>query len=312
MCFLCLVWFLFYMLLVVCPNLAIDRILQVDSIKPGLVQRSKQAIVQPGGKGSNVARVFRQLGGDVVLLGFTGSRNGYLVKEPLQRLGIHVDTISAYEETRTCTIVCDASPGSHPTVINEESPEIESRAEALLLQKVEEWVSKSDGVLTTGSLSVGLSSDLYAQILDLARSRGKITAIDATGVALRVGLNARPTFMKPNTDEMREFLGGSALSILPPHTALTFGKAGAVVIHEGRCLYALPPRIFTANPIGAGDAFAAGYLKSLIERASPADCMRLALAAAASDAGSLRPGSVEPSQVISLQREVAPRFTPAR
>ena len=93
------VWFLFYMLLVVCPNLAIDRILQVDSLKPGLVQRSKQAIVQPGGKGSNVARVFRQLGGNVVLLGFTGSRNGYLVKEPLQRLGIHVDTISAYEET---------------------------------------------------------------------------------------------------------------------------------------------------------------------------------------------------------------------
>jgi tagatose 6-phosphate kinase len=308
---LCFVWFLFYMLLVVCPNLAIDRILQVDSLKPGIVQRSKQAIVQPGGKGSNVARVFRQLGGDVVLLGFTGSRNGHLVREPLQRLGIHVDTISAYEETRTCTIVCDASPDSHPTVINEESPEIAPRAEALFLKKVEQWVSQSDGVLTTGSLSVGLCSDLYAHILDLARSRGKITAIDATGVALRVGLNARPTFMKPNTDEMREFLAGSALSILPSHTALTFGKAGAVVIHEGRCIYALPPRMVTANPIGAGDAFTAGYLKSLLERRPAADCMRLALAAAACDAGSLRPGFVEPSQVISLQREVAPRFIPA-
>jgi tagatose 6-phosphate kinase len=305
------VWFLFYMLLVVCPNLAIDRILQVNNLKPGAVQRSKQAIVQPGGKGSNVARVYRQLGGDVVLLGFTGWRNDNLVKEPLQRLGIHVETISAYEETRTCTIVCDARPDSHPTVINEESPEIGPSAEVRFLRKVEQWMSRSDGVLTTGSLSVGLSSDLYARILDQARSRGKMTAIDATGAALRIGLNARPTFMKPNTDEMREFLAGSALSMLPSHTALTFGKAGAVVIHEGRCLYALPPRIFTANPIGAGDAFAAGYLKSLLERRPVADCMRLALAAAACDASSLRPGFIEPSQVMSLQNEVAPRFTPS-
>jgi len=302
-------WFLFYMLLVVCPNLAIDRILQVNNLKTGVVQRSKQAIVQPGGKGSNVARVYRQLGGDVVLLGFTGWRNDNLVKEPLQRLGIHVETISAYEETRTCTIVCNATPDSHPTVINEESPEIAPSAEVRFLRKVEQWISRSEGVLTTGSLSVGLSSDLYARILDQARSRGKLTAIDATGAALRIGLNARPTFMKPNTDEMREFLAGSAFSMIPSHTALTFGKAGAVVIHEGRCLYALPPRIFSANPIGAGDAFAAGYLKSLLEQRPVADCMRLALAAAACDAGSLRPGFVEPSQVISLQKEVAPRFT---
>src|SRR5215467_9971323 len=133
------------MLLVVCPNLAIDRILQVNNLKPGVVQRSKPAIVQPGGKGSNVARVYRQLGGDVVLLGFTGSRNARLVTEPLQRLGIHVETISAYEETRTCTIVCNASPDSHPTVINEESPEIGPSAEARFLRKVEKWISRSDG-----------------------------------------------------------------------------------------------------------------------------------------------------------------------
>src|SRR5215467_15558595 len=104
------------MLLVVCPNLAIDRILQVDNLRPGAVQRSKQAIMQPGGKGSNVARVFRQLGGEVALVGFTGARDGRAVTAPLRRMGIHVDTISAYDETRTCTIVCDSRPGSHPTV----------------------------------------------------------------------------------------------------------------------------------------------------------------------------------------------------
>lgn len=297
------------MLLVVCPNLAIDRILQVDSLTPGAVQRSRQAVVQPGGKGSNVARVFRQLGGDVVLLGFLGSRNGPAVTEPLRRTGIHVDTVSAYEETRTCTIICDASQSSHPTVINEESPEVGPAAAAKLLNKVERWIGRVDGVLTTGSLSTGLPATFYADILDRARQRGKITAIDATGAALRAGLGARPDFMKPNTGEIRELLQSSAFSILADHTAITFGNAGALVIREGQCLFAPPPRIFAINPIGAGDAFAAGYLKSLLEHRPVTECLRLALAAAASDAGTLRPGFIDRSQIASLVSAVEYGFT---
>jgi 1-phosphofructokinase family hexose kinase len=297
------------MLLVVCPNLAIDRILQVENLTPSAVQRSRQAIIQPGGKGSNVARVFRQLGGGVVLVGFVGSRNGAGVVDPLQRAGIHVDAIEAYEETRTCTIVCDTKADTHPTVINEESPEVEPAAVAALLKKVERWIPRVDGVLTTGSLSTGVPVELYAEVLDRARDRGKITAIDATGAALRIGLTVRPTFMKPNTGEMRELFEASAISMLAVHTVLTFGKTGAVVLHKGRCLYAPPPRIFTFNPVGAGDAFNAGYLKSLLERRSVEDCFRLALAAAASDAGTLRPGWIDPAQVAALATEVEPRFT---
>jgi 1-phosphofructokinase family hexose kinase len=297
------------MLLVVCPNLAIDRILQVDHLTRGTVQRSRQAVVQPGGKGSNVARVFRQLGGDVVLIGFVGSRNGECVVEPLQRTGIHVDVIEAYQETRTCTIVCDTKADIHPTVINEESPVVGPAGVAALLKKVERWIPRVDGVLTTGSLSMGVPVDLYAEVLDRARERGKITAIDATGGALRIGLGVRPTFMKPNTAEMRELFESSAISLLAAHTVLTFGKTGAVVLHEGQCLYAPPPRVFTSNPVGAGDAFNAGYLKSLLERRSGEDCFRLALAAAASDAGTLRPGWIDPAQVAKLATEVEPRFT---
>jgi 1-phosphofructokinase family hexose kinase len=298
------------MLLVVCPNLAIDRILQVTNLQPGAVQRSRQAVIQPGGKGSNVARVFRQLGGEVVLTGFVGSQNGRYVVEPLRRAGIHVDAVEAYDETRTCTIVCESKSDIHPTVINEESPEIDPAGVATLLRKVERWIAKANGVLTTGSLSMGAPAELYAEILDRARARGKITAIDATGAALRTGLSVRPDFMKPNTDEMRKLFETSTVSVLAAHTALTFGKTGAVVLNEGKCLYSPPPRIFTANPVGAGDAFVAGYLKSLLERRSVVDCLRLAMAAAASDSGTLRPGWIDASQVLSLSAEVEPRFIP--
>src|SRR5262249_4388536 len=156
-------------LLVVCPNLAIDRILQVDNFQATKVQRSRSVLTQPGGKGSNVARVFRQLGGDVVLIGFVGKANARSVREPLRKLGIHTNLVSAFDgESRTCTIVCDLQSQAHPTVINEESPPIEPHAGAKLLAKVERWIPRVNAVLTTGSLSVGLPQDFYARILDYA------------------------------------------------------------------------------------------------------------------------------------------------
>jgi tagatose 6-phosphate kinase len=295
-------------LLVVCPNLSIDRILQVENFQATKVQRSRSALCQPGGKGSNVARVFRQLGGEVVLVGFVGSLNASQVIEPLRQLGVHVDTVRAYEgESRTCTIVCDSDPGCHPTVINEESPQIESHAGAKLLAKVGHWIHRADAVLTTGSLSTGLCEDFYARILTNARSMGKLTAIDATGSVLRLGLQAQPTFMKPNTEEFLHLTksgNAPAFFALPPHAAVTFGKAGAVVIHAGKCVCAVPPRVSALNPIGAGDAFTAAYLKSLLERRPAFDCLRLAIAAAASDATTLRPGFVDSTQVQSFVSQV--------
>ena len=298
------------MLLVVCPNLAIDRILQVANFKAAQVQRSRQVLSQPGGKGSNVARVYRQLGGDVVLTGFVGRSNGRYITEPLRRLGIHVETVAPYEESRTCTIICDPGSGVHPTVVNEESSQVDSAAAGKLLRIIERWIPKVDGVLTTGSLPTGLSHNFYAMILDHARAKGKITAIDATGAALRVALQVRPTFMKPNTDEMRELFRTASVSMLAVHTVMTYGKAGALLLHEGQCLYAVPPRSFDTNPIGAGDAFAAGYLKSLLQHRAAARCFRAAMATAVCDTNTLRPGFVEAAEVASLEAQVELRFSP--
>jgi 1-phosphofructokinase family hexose kinase len=300
------------MLLVVCPNLAIDRILEVDNFQSNRVQRSRSVSTQAGGKGSNVARVFRQLGGDVVLVGFVGAANGEVIREPLRRLGIHVDFVTAYEgESRTCTIVCDSRSKSHPTVINEESPAIDKGAAAKLLAKIGRWIPRVDAVLTTGSLSTGLPEHFYADILDHARSRGKVTAIDAAGTVLRNALLAHPTFIKPNAEEFSEVTRGTTASsvlMLAPHTALTFGRTGAVIIRDEKCLYAAPPRIFDINPIGTGDSFAAGYLKKLLERQPVENCLRSAVAAAACDAATLRPGFIQIAQYRSLSSQVELRF----
>jgi len=305
------------MLLIVCPNLAVDRILEVPNFRAAAVQRSTPAIVQPGGKGSNVARVFRQLGGEVALAGFAGRRNSHHITEPLRNLGIHVDVVEAFDESRTCTIILDLASNRHPTVINEESPLLESNAAERLLRIVDEWLPRVTAVLVDGSLSQGLDDDFYRYILERARSSGKFTALDAAGAALAEGIRARPDFLKinaqefgdlvgvsqPNTQNMLEYLS-DARDRLAHHTAITFGEAGAILSAGGGFWQAAPPEIFSANPIGAGDAFAAGYLYEFMKSGDMERSFRLALAAAASDASTVRPGHIIPDDVKSLAASI--------
>jgi tagatose 6-phosphate kinase len=297
------------MLLVVSPNIAVDRILLVDHFQATKVQRTRRVVVQPGGKGSNVARVFRQLGGEVVLVGFVGGRNGPWIVETLRDIGVQVEAVIGYRgENRTCTIICDPQSTTHPTVVNEESPAIDPGAAAKLFRKAEKWITRAEAVLTTGSLSQGLHPEFYREVLDLARRKRKITAIDATGASLHMGLLARPCFMKPNAEEFRLLTNETSVSLIASHTALTFGKAGAALIHDGRFLYARPPRVYDINPIGTGDAFTAGYLKGLINRASAGDCLKSAMATACADAATVRPGFVERRHVDSLYMKVELHF----
>jgi 1-phosphofructokinase family hexose kinase len=305
------------MLLVVSPNLALDRILEVVDFRTNQVQRTRSVVTQPGGKGSNVARVFRQLGGEVALVGCVGRRNGDWVRDPLQRMGIHVNAIEAYDgESRVCTIIRDASSNRHPTVINEESPVIDPSAIDRLHNAIDECLVRATAVLVTGSLSRGLPSDFYAAVIDRANAKGVFTCIDATGVVLQRGLEAKPTLLKANVDEVGSVFGPlpddpwevaqRLVNATPSQTIVTLGEAGALLVSDGVGWRVTPPRISNVNPIGAGDAFAAGYLKGLIDGKTPVEALRLAAAVAASDAATPEPGCVIPSDVDELLRETTP------
>jgi 1-phosphofructokinase family hexose kinase len=307
------------MLLVVSPNLAVDRILEVDGFRPAAVQRSRAVRSQPGGKGSNVARVFRQLGGEVALVGFVGKRNASWVVDPLRSIGVTVDAVEGYSgECRTCTVILDNSSRGHPTVVNEESPAIEPGAEVALLAAVERRLDRATALLVTGSLSRGLAADFYNRVLSMAAAHSCLTAIDATGDALRKGLQARPAMLKVNADEMNSALGdqGSdarqiAASLkdhgadLPAHALITLGSSGALYMHGGLLWYARPPRVSHVNPIGAGDSFAAGFIKAFLDRRPAVDALRFATAVAASDSFTPEPGLIVSDEIGGLYTQTS-------
>ncbi len=64
------------MILCITPNPAVDRTILLPSLVVGRIHRAQNILVAEGGKGLNVARTIRRLGGEPLCMGFLGGHNG--------------------------------------------------------------------------------------------------------------------------------------------------------------------------------------------------------------------------------------------
>jgi 2-dehydro-3-deoxygluconokinase len=84
------------------------------------------------------------------------------------------------------------------------------------------------------------------------------------------------------SDEVDPMLAPEALSALGPRQVIvTRGRDGAVGWIDGERYVQPALPVTTVDPVGAGDAFAAGYLAAMMSRASPEARLRQGAAAAA-------------------------------
>ena len=104
------------------PNLTIDRTLAIDELRPGEVLRFERAVVTPGGKGVNVARVARDARrGRRVLVGFAaGAHRRRAAAALLADEGIVVRGVEVGGELRSTAVVLERS--GRVTVLNEPGP----------------------------------------------------------------------------------------------------------------------------------------------------------------------------------------------
>jgi tagatose 6-phosphate kinase len=287
------------MILVVCPNLALDVTLEVDALEVGAVHRARSSRKQAGGKGVNVARALRALGEETLVLGFAGGRAGDDIARGLGREGIAYDLIPFEGESRTCTIVLER--GGVATVVNEEGPEIEDASE--LQSRFERRIDGARAAAFMGSLPPRMPSSTYAALVASSRRAGASSLVDTSGAALREAVAARPTAAKPNRSEAEALLGekldtpesrvraleeirrlGAGVAIV------TFGAEGFLVSDGdtlGRCTVPASSSsdLRLGNPTGAGDALAAGFLAGTARGYPLEDRARLAAACAVASLG---------------------------
>jgi len=306
------------MILTVGTTPTMQRTMTFDRLRLDHVNRSVVTDEYASGKGVNVARVAALLGADVIATGFAGGARGKALLEGMTADGVRHDFVRVGPETRLCTTVIDRGKGT-VTELVEESRAVEPADWDRLLRVVRKHLKVAKVCVLSGSLPPGGDEDFYRQVAELAAAAGVRTIIDARGRPLLRAIGTAGLIVKLNREELaatvgRAVGGDAALrramrEVCPVggQVIVTMGGDGAVA-WDGQQSWALPaPKIKVANPIGSGDAFAAGLATALASGKSPKVSYALAAASGAGNAGHQRAGYVDAAMVDRLVRRSIPR-----
>ncbi|MEW6086512.1 MAG: 1-phosphofructokinase family hexose kinase [Chloroflexota bacterium] len=283
------------MILCVTPNPAIDRTLHVGTLRLGEVHRSDSVLALAGGKGLNVARTIRALGGAPLCMGLLGGHTGNLLAELAEREGLSAYWTRMKSETRTCVILVEEDKDA--TVINERGTDVSADECQNFLRDVWAQAEHAQLVCVSGSLPPGFLLDDFATLLQGLVARGKSVWVDTSGTALKTALDARGMNIKVNAAELGEALGleisdaeqatNAGRQLLErgiSSVVVTLGKNGAIMVAEAGAWIARPPAIDVVSSVGSGDAFLGGLVFALDAGNPPEVALRYGVAAGAANA----------------------------
>ena len=260
------------MILTVTLNAAIDKRYVVDDYKVGEVNRVRECSYVPGGKGLNVSKPASIYGAEVVATGFVDA------------------------ESRSCINIWDEvnhvqteflEPGF--TLTEEDFTGFE--------KKFKELVKDADVVSMSGSVPKGLDGTAYQRLVRIAKEAGKPVILDTSGKLLEMGIEACPTLIKPNIDEIRMLTGKHCDDIQDiidaakavhakgvEIVAVSLGADGSLAVGEEGIFRAIVPKIDAVNTVGCGDSMIAGFALGLSEGLSLEETLRRASAISAAAA----------------------------
>ena len=291
------------MIATVTLNPSLDEWMRLPALRLGALNRAAGFARYPGGKGINVSRVIRELGGHTVAYGVAGGEDGMILRAIVNRLSIPHEFIEVEGSTRNNYKILTERPRAL-TEINMAGP----RVPPAILRKLERRLfGRSPAprcVALSGSLPPGVPTTIYGRWIRLLRRRRIPTVLDASGDALARGLVARPWLIKPNRQEAEELLRTrltrSAQLVTAAQHLLRYGPAMVVLSlgREGALLASAVPReVWRAHPpsvkvdsaVGAGDSLVGGFLVGWAQGASAPEAFRLGVACGT--AAAMTPGT---------------------
>ena len=281
------------MIVTVTMNPAIDKTVEIDTLCPGGLNRIQRVEYDAGGKGINVSKTIKELGGESIAVGFLGGNSGRTIENVLNQKGIRNDFVWVEQETRTNTKVFEKS--GELTEMNEPGPVISPEQSQELLNKISAYASEGTLVILAGSIPSGVDSDIYAQIIRMVHEKGGKVLLDADGKLFRQALKAVPDIIKPNRVELEEYMGidyrASEKELLDAAEkflesgietiAVSMGKSGAMFVRDGYQVKCPALSVKSHSTVGAGDAMVAALAYAWDQKLGSEDTVKLCMATSA-------------------------------
>jgi 1-phosphofructokinase family hexose kinase len=309
------------MIAVISPNPSIDKLFLVDEVRLGAIHRPEELVVTPGGKGLNVARAARTLGGDVLAIALLAGHAGRWIADGLLEQGVRTDITWATGETRTSLSAADPSSG-RPTEFYERGEMPGPDTWEAYVARVSAGARGARWVPLSGSLPPGVPATASADLVERARAAGARSVVDQHGAALAAALGAAPDVIKVNANEARELTGqpepSAAVAALhellagrrgaqglgAPVAIVTGGEEGAFLADPEGAIWHGTVDTRGPFPTGSGDSFLGALLVGLEESGEDwTSSLALALGAAAANAELAGAALFDPRRARSLAEE---------
>ncbi len=284
------------MIYTVTLNPALDKTVEIPSLKVDAVNRITSMRTDPGGKGINVSKVIRELGRESIATGILGGSTGRTICAALDAMGIRNSFRFVEGETRTNLKVID--PVNHTnTDLNEPGVTVSREILDDLLGELARKAGEGDIVVLSGSLPKGAPQDTYGVWVRAFRNAGAKVVLDVDGALLEAGIKESPCLIKPNEHELSALMGeklSSPAELAEASRALmercgiekivvSMGADGALYVTERETLYAEGLKVPVKSTVGAGDSVVAALAVSEEAGSSLEDTIRLSTACGAAN-----------------------------
>ena len=305
----------FYMKIITLTlNPAFDIHCYIENFAPYHENLANITEYDAGGKGVNISRALTHNGAENLALVVLGEENADSFRIRLERDGMNYRALCVSGRIRENITV--HTNGADETRISFAG----FCANSSLLERLEREL---DGILEEGSYvtftgrnPAGLAmSDVKAFLRRLA-DKGARTVIDSRSFSLEDLIELRPWLIKPNQEEISEYLGRQIKDISDALDAartlresgienvmISFGALGALLVCGDGAFAALPPSVEAVSTIGAGDSSIAGFLAAASQGKNSSDMLRTAVAygTAACLTGGTRPPKAQDVERILKQ-----------
>jgi len=291
-----------------------QQILVFDAFAAGQVNRAGQTLWTSSGKVFNAGIAAHHLGGPSMTLALAGGSILGEIEAELTALGVPHRLVHTRTGTRICTTIIDRA-AARVTELVENGREVSGLELDAFRRAYVEEVARAGVAVLSGSLPDGTPTTFYRDLLERTHCKA---VLDFRGAELMSVLDLSPFVVKPNREELARTVAAPMESETDLHAAMrslnargaqwvvvTHG-AGDVWLSGARELYRLrPPGVETVvNPIGSGDALAAGIAWATRAGHGIVEAVRLGIAAAGLNVTQLLPCRLDPAAVADWSRRV--------
>jgi tagatose 6-phosphate kinase len=291
-----------------------QQILVFERFSLAEVNRASEAHWCGSGKVLNVGITLSHLGAKCRTIAPLGGAAGAAIEAEFQSLGARLHAVECREPTRVCTTILDRATGTTTEFVENARP-LSSDEIAACVEAFAAEAAQAKVVVLTGSLPEGVSSTFYCELLDRTEAQA---VLDVRGPELTAALARRPLVVKPNREELAKTFARdlhSESELLSAMRQLNVDGAQWVVVSAGKdavlatsaegAYRLVPPAVEkVVNPIGCGDALAAGIAVAIERGADVIDAVRYGMAAAADRLRLLLPGRVDGLQVEGIAQRI--------